>query len=305
MVRTTLSDWLKHGEGGVAITGASGWIGGSMVHVALEAGASRLRLFGSETRTIEIAGRPLAIEPLKNAAPLGDGEWLVVHAAVAGLAREADPERQRALNDGILADILDLASETQVRRLVHASSGAVHRPPDHGSDHWRRYGLMKRDHEAVVRAWSRKTGAPILLPRIFNVGGPYITHASNYALGDFIQQARAKGSIAMTARRPVLRSYVHVLELARVTFGLALDDGAPEAFDTGGPETVELGDLARAVGRALGLADLRIDRPAPETDEPDRYVGDNRVFQDTLARLGDRPASLEQIILDTAAWIPA
>jgi nucleoside-diphosphate-sugar epimerase len=141
------------------------------------------------------------------------------------------------------------------------------------------------------------------MPRIFNVGGPYITSARNYALGDFIAQARETGAIAIGARRPVLRSYVHVLELARVTFALALDDGAPETFDTGGPEIIEMTGLAEAVGRALDLPDLEIVRPLLESDTPDRYVGDGRLFQETLARLGGQPVALEQIIRDTAAWM--
>jgi len=272
-----------------------------MAHVALQAGATRLRLFGSEARTIHIAGRPVTVEPLQNAAPLGGGEWLVVHAAVAGATRETNLQRQRALNDGMLADVLGLTATGHVRRLAHASSGAVYHPPGEGSAVAQAYRELKSDQETLVRTWSRRTGVPILLPRIFNVGGPYITHARNYALGDFIQQARRTGRIVIGARKPVVRSYVHVLELARVTYALALDDDAPEAFDTAGPEAVELGQLAQAVGRALDLPHLEVVRPAPDTDAADRYVGDGRVFQQTLARLEAAPVSLEQIVRDTTA----
>ena len=300
-----LVDWLN-GGGGVAITGASGWIGRAMAHAALEAfgpaPATRLRLFGSRPCPIDIAGRTLPVESLGRAAPLAQGEWLVLHLAVAGADRAADPDGLRALNEAMLADALALAGTAQVRRLVGASSGAVYQAGQ-GSREKQAYSDLKRDQETIVRAWAQKTGVPLLLPRIFNVGGPYMTNPGNYALGSFIQQALAGGVIGIGARRPVLRSFVHVLELARVVFDLALDDAAPLAFDTAGPEVVEMADLAVAVGRALDLPSLEVSRPALDTADEDRYVGDGRLYQAALARMAARPVGLDQIIRDTATWL--
>jgi nucleoside-diphosphate-sugar epimerase len=302
----TFADWLDGGRGGVAITGASGWIGRAMAHVALAAmgpdPGGRLRLFGSRPRPIEIAGRTLPLESLNNAPPLGDGEWLVLHLAVAGADRAADPDALRALNEAMLADALALAGTGRVRRLVCASSGAVYQVSQESPER-QAYGDLKRDQEAIARAWARNTGVPLLLPRIFNVGGPYMTNPGAYALGSFIQQALAGGAIGIGARRPVLRSYVHVLELARVVFDLALDAAAPLAFDTAGPEVVEMADLAAAVGRTLDLPGLRVSRPPLEAAGEDRYVGDGRLYQAALARTGAQPVGLDEIIRDTAAWL--
>lgn len=302
-----LEDWLRSGDRGVAITGASGWIGRAMAHVVLEAmkdaGAGRLRLFGSRAQDIDIAGRALALEPLKGARPLGDGEWLVLHMAVVGADRIADPQALRAANEAMLADTLALAATGAVRRLIHASSGAVYDPPGHGSAERQAYSLLKRDQELIAHAWSRKSGAPVLAARIFNVGGPYITSPQNYALGAFIRQALSDGVIRIGARRPTLRSYVHVLELARVTFAVALPSDAPPTFDTAAPDMVEMADLATAVGRALDLPDLRIERPPMDGGDCDCYVGDGLAYHTALARMGLAPVSLDDIIRDTAAWL--
>jgi nucleoside-diphosphate-sugar epimerase len=300
--------WLDGGGRGVAITGASGWIGRAMAHVALETMAgrpgARLRLFGSRARTIDVAGQPMALESLTDLPPLGDGEWLVLHLAVAGPDRVADPDALRALNDAMLADAFALAQTGQVRRFVCASSGAVYQAGQ-GSPQKQAYSDLKRDHEQIARAWSAKTSVPLLMPRIFNVGGPYMTNPDAYALGSFIRQAEAGGAIRIEARRPVIRSYVHGLELARVVFELAFDEGAPLAFDTAGPEWVEMADLARAVGRVLAIPTLQIVREALETGEEDRYLGDGGVYQATLAGLGAAPIGLDDIIRDTAAWLRA
>jgi nucleoside-diphosphate-sugar epimerase len=296
-------DWLAGRRGGVAITGASGWIGRAMAHVALRALGSeqtdRLRLFGARAREIHVAGQTLPLESLTNASPLGEGEWLVLHLAIAGADRVAEPQALRALNEGLLAEAFALASTGDVRRLVSASSGAVYQAGQGGPDK-QAYSDWKRDQEQIARAWAAKTGVPLLIPRLFNVGGPYMTHPERYALGDFIGQARASGVIRIGADRPVLRSYVHGLELARVVFDLALADAPTITFDTAGTEVVEMADLARAVGRALGVA-VTVERPPIRADGQDRYVGDGTLYQATLAAMGAAPIGLEEIIRDTAA----
>lgn len=304
-VSARLVDWLGDSDRGVAITGASGWIGRAMVHCVVEAAGHalpKLRLFGSEPRVVEVAGRSLPVEALQGAPPLGGGEWLVLHLAVAGPDRLSDTDALRALNNAMLGDVLALAGTGQVRRLVCASSGAVYQV-GWGSPERQAYCDLKREQEARVRTWADERGAPLLLPRIFNVGGPYMTHPGSYALGDFIRQARAGGVIEIGARRPVLRSYVHVLELAAVVFDLALGEAPVLAFDTAGPQVVEMGDLAAAVGRVLDLPHLAIRRPALEAGAEDRYVGNGVVYRAALARMGAEPIALDEIIRDTAEWL--
>jgi nucleoside-diphosphate-sugar epimerase len=296
---TTFADWTAGRKGGVAITGASGWIGSAVVDFLLRASPSEtpipLRLFGSRPRKLEITGRRLPVESLCDAAPLGAGDWLIVHLAVLG----GEPDGLKAANDALLDQAFGLAQTGSVRRFVYASSGAVYQTE--GSVRKRAYAEMKRAQEDDVRAWAGRTGAPILIPRIFNVGGPYINHIQAYALGDFIQQALAGGAIRIEARQAVVRSYVHLFEFARVMLDLALNGEDALAFDTAGSEIVEMADLAQAVGRAMGL-DLDIHRPPMEPGE-DRYVGDGAVYEAALARSGAAPIGLDRIIRDTAAYL--
>ena len=292
-------DWSRGRRRGVAITGASGWIGRAMAHAALSAGGEApLRLFGSRAGRIQVAGRDVAIEPLADAAPLGDGEWIVLHMAVAGADRVAEPQALRALNDGLLADAFRLTEGAQVRRFVSASSGAVHRLSQGGPEK-QAYAALKHGQEQAARDWAGQTGTPLLIPRIFNVGGPYMNHAGRYALGDFVQQALSGGVIEIGATRPVIRSYVHALELARVVLDLALADEAEITVETQGTETVEMAGLARSVGRALGL-DVDIRRAPMTSQEEDRYVGDGTLYR---AALDAEPIGLDQIIRATAAWL--
>lgn len=300
----TVVDWLGARKGGVAITGASGWIGAAAAEVVLRALPTRsdiaLRLFGSAPCTLEIGGRGVTIEPLDGAAPLGPGEWVVLHFAVVGADRLGDdPEALKPANAYLLDHALALAETGSVRRFVYASSGAVYQTG--GSLKQRAYREMKQAQEELIQAWSSRTGAPLLMPRIFNVGGPYINHIRAYALGDFIAQAEATGVIRIEARRAVIRSYVHVHELARVILDSALDADGSITFDTAGAEVVEMAGLAQAVARALDRP-IEIERRPMEPGE-DRYVGDGRLYQSALARSGAAPIGLDRIIRDTAAFM--
>ena len=108
----------------------------------------------------------------------------------------------------------------------------------------------------------------------------------------------------MAAERGVFRSYVHVLELARVLFDQALDTARPQiGFDTCGREIVEMGELARTVAEAVGGGAIRIERPALRPEDPDWYVGSAPAYRTALLRSGAAACDLRTIVRDTAHYL--
>jgi nucleoside-diphosphate-sugar epimerase len=311
MPRCKFAAWLAHPSSCVAIVGASGWVGMALVDQVLAAcpdlPPDRLRLFGSSVRDLKIGGRQVRIEALDALPGLGNGDWLVLHAGIIGADRVegGDLAEVRRRNDAMLDQVLALAETGRTRRLVAFSSGAAHRP-EAGSPARRAYAAMKRDHEDIAVEWARRTGRAVLIPRIFNLGGPFINHAEAYALGDFILALSRHGQIAIGAADPVFRSFVHVSEMARVILDMATDEAqSAEPFDVGGAEVVELGALALAVGQALGRADGTIERPEPGDGAGDWYVGDSRRYQSALFRRGEHPTPLARTVADTVAYLKA
>jgi len=299
--------WLANPDCGVAIVGATGWVGRAMVHAVLAAAPDlppgRLRLFASARRPLTMAGHALKIENMEAGAALEPGRWLVVHAGVIGgdASREGEIRRR---NDELLDRVMDLAAQADTERLVVVSSGAAgfaSEPPAPKAA----YAWMKREHEDRVGDWSCKAGVRTLVPRIFNLGGPYMTFAPNYALGDFILRLSRDRHLSISAPHPVFRSYVHVLEAARTLLDMAVDqreDGEP--FDVIGDRIVELGELANHVKLGLGAPDAEIVRPAP-VDGIDWYVGDGRRYQTALFKAGRNPTPLTTIVRDTIHYLHA
>ena len=311
MPRCKFAAWLARPSSCVAIVGASGWVGMALADHVLavrpDLPPHRLRLFGSSRRALELRGQRPLIEPLDAMARLGNGEWLILHAAIVGGDRVegGDLLEVRRRNDALLGRVLALADTGETRRLVAFSSGAVGRP-DIGSPDRLAYTAMKRDHEATVAEWARRTGKPVLIPRVFNLGGPFINHTEAYALGAFILAFAQRGRITIGAVDPVFRSFVHVSEMARVILDMAVNETqSADPFDVGGAEVVELGALARAVGQTLGRSDPPIDRAEPGEGPGDWYVGDGRRYQNALFRRGEHPTPLAQTVADTVAYLAA
>jgi len=113
----------------VLITGASGFLGGHLTEVFLEAGHSVRALVRRTSRTdkLERPGVDIVVGDLKDEEALRtavDGVQVVVHAAstMAGI-----PEEYREATIGGTRSLLGAAQEAGVRRFVHISSIGVHR----------------------------------------------------------------------------------------------------------------------------------------------------------------------------------
>lgn len=306
-------DAVRHGSLGIALTGAGSWLGRAFLALLVQEDAlpraEKLRLFASSERTIRLGGRSVVIEKLADATPLSGGPWLMFHFAFLGKERTGDMSFADfiAANDAVLVETLRIASPASDLRLVFTSSGAAYAvdPDIPAGDPSNPYGWCKAAHERRLTMWCRERGVPLIIPRIFNIGGPYINKTASYALSSFIQSARTQGAIRIVAQRPTYRSYVHVNELLDLLASVALHhiSEEPLAFDTAGCDIVEMQDLAESVRAALNNATVQIDRPALSADTTDRYVGDGCLYRSMVHARGRTVTALGRIVTDTDAYL--
>ncbi len=163
------------------------------------------------------------------------------------------------------------------------------------------YGGLKRDQETRLANWAQQRDKRAVIARIFNLAGPHISLAKEYALASFIQHALAKRPIAIKAPHLVVRSYVATSELMSLAISLLL--AAPSGvarFDSGG-EPLEMQDVARAVADQLGP--VPIVRPPVDPATVDRYVGDTAAYRDLLAEHSIEPTSFARQVAETVAFV--
>ncbi len=129
----------------VALTGATGFLGGHLAHMLLQRGAQVVALTraGSDTRRLAQAGARCVVAPLDDVAALARGcagADVVFHLAGA-VDFGSDWQRFHAVNVGGTGNILEAARAAGVPRLVHTSSivavgGSATAVPLDESAHW-------------------------------------------------------------------------------------------------------------------------------------------------------------------------
>ena len=309
----SLASAVAAGDLGIAMTGAGSWFGQAFLALLDAEGAigaqTSIRLFGQSSRTTAFGGRTFPVEALATAAPLSSGPWLLLHFAFLGKEHTASLSASAfvAANDAILSHVQRITEPARDVRLIFTSSGAVYDSlrrltPDRDANP---YGWCKVAHERALTDLCVARNIPIVIPRVFNIGGPFANKVESYALSSFILAAQRTGVIGIAATRPTFRSYVHVNELLGVLCDAALaqPSGPPFIFDTEGSEAVEMGDLALAVANELSPLSIRVERAVSVSAEPDRYVGDGAIYRALLHRHGRTIAPLDAIIRDTARGV--
>lgn len=269
----------------------------------------------------ELVGPGVELVTLDVAAPhavLPRADY-VIHAANTTDARAyaANPLRERA---AILAAaerfVARAAIDCPAARIVYASSGAVYGQqvadvaglaedaPFTGAEEMvaykRDYAEAKRHAEAVIAAYGRSHSARVAIARCFAFVGPYLPRDQHFAIGNFLADGLAGRPVAVTARAPVIRSYMHADDLVRWLMAIA-DAATPKCpiFNVGSDEGVDVADVARRVAARCGVpahvpdrAATPLDRYVPSIDKGREALGLSLLPLDaaidaTLARLGE------------------
>jgi len=186
----------------------------------------------------------------------------------------------------------------RIKSLIFPSSGAIYNQNN-------LYAQNKINDELYFLELSKKYNFNIMIPRIFNLGGPFINKPESYALNNFILQAKANKKIIINANNDVIRSYIHVNNLIDLFFKWLIDKDkeTPLIFDVSHPNKIEIKDLAQKIIEVLKI-DCEVISPNYNSQNPsDDYVGDSRKISSLCKRYQIDLENLEQIILDTNLFL--
>lgn len=297
------------------ITGATGWLGRVTAELLLRAlgqdFGKRVTLCASKAGAIRLSDglpRPLMALDEVPQASVAPAQCIVFHYAfltkdrVEGLDRDQYIARNRRISESV-ASIL---GRNSVRGLILASSGAVydHLRPGRGDESARLYGQLKAQDEEHFGALCGPTGTRLVVPRLFNLSGPYINKFEKYVLSAIIADVLARRPVALYAKKRVFRSYCYIEDVLDLCIRLVFQATADQAvFDTVGDEIVEVGELAERIIEVLGGGPIEIRRPVLEDVADDYYVGDPNLFPRLMSALGCVPAGLNEQIERTAHYM--
>jgi uncharacterized protein YbjT (DUF2867 family) len=234
----------------LAVTGGTGFVGGRLLDLAIEAGHEVRAL----TRRPQADLRGVtwvegALDQPESLDLLVEGAASVIH--VAGVINAPDPTGFEAGNVTGTAAIVDAAEQAGVQRFVHVSSLAAREPK------LSIYGATKAGSEAVIGA-STMSSAIVRPPAVYGPGDKETLELFRMARRGFVLLP-PKGRLSL----------IHVDDLARLLLALA-DPAAPRGLliepDDGrhGGWTHE--EFGRALGKALGRKVATVSTPRPLLD---------------------------------------
>ncbi len=192
------------------------------------------------------------------------------------------------VNVGATARLLDYARTAGARRFVLASSATVYRaspqPLDESSplDPRSLYGASKRGAELLCEAFSELV--PCTALRLFTVYG---AGQRGRLVADLIERVREGRAVTVQGREGVLLSPIHVGDVAAVMHeAIGRDRPGFELVNVGGAERLGVGQLAEAIGDALGRAPTlsHVDGP-----EPGGWVADLTRLRELYGPFEPRP----------------
>lgn len=276
-------------EDRIVITGASGWLGQSLLHELNLADPTlipdRVLALGSRARDIELLdGTRVPIREWNDAVVETFHPTIAVHLAylTADRLRETKDEAYAATNRELSDRGLTLQELPGLRAFMFASSGAATVAGAATALGQHPYAQQKADDERAYLNSNATGTTPTLAARLWSVSGPYCTRPQAYAFSDMIVKARAGEQIAVAAPGEVRRRYVDAGEFLAACLALNLR-GHSGIVNSAGDE-VEMRELAAVISATLGgtftapIIDSRI--PA------DHYLADPSDMESAAEVLG-------------------
>lgn len=321
--------WAALRDARILVTGASGFVGGWL----LDSLARARRDHGLRTEAVVVTrdrARLAARRPW-----IADASW--VHVIIADVrdlrvggdlthvihcASAATPEANRDDPAGVCdlivrgtARVMEVARACRAGRVLHLSSGAVHRSPlaappldpetaaaDAASvSAADLFGHAKRLAEAIALRGGPNGEPGAIAARCFALLGPGLPLDGTFAAGNFVRDLLTGGPITVHGDGRARRTYLHAIDLAVWCWVLLLEARGGTAWDVGGTEEVSVGELAERVAACRGGVRVQV-QGAVGHGPPDRYVPDVRPAAHAL---GLTPRiSLGDALRRTIAWYP-
>lgn len=320
--------WETLREARVLVTGGTGFVGRWLVETLLRANA--LHDLGVQvtvlTRDASAATRVtphLAAEPALRYVE-GDVRDFsapgslthVVHGATAASAA-LNASRPDEMLDVIVEGTrraLAVAAGSGADRFLFLSSGAVYgtQPPElervgegcRGApdplDVRSAYAEGKRAAELLCAIAARETGMAWVSARLFAFVGPGLPLDAHFAAGNFLRDALAGGPIRVGGDGTPYRSYLHAADLAAWCWRLLCHGRSGVAYNVGAERAVSVGELARMVAAAAGVAPVVTTMDAVPGVPASRYVPDCSRARNELGL--DAWIPLEDAVARTLAW---
>jgi len=311
---------LKDKYSKALVTGGAGFIGSHLVEELLKEGLEvvsidnylagkkeNLARFHDYAHFFEVNCDVTDYDNLKK---YFDGVDIVFHeAASKKTICLNDPRKDLLINGGGTFNVLELARDFGVKKVVHASTGSVYgegryfpQDEEHPLNPTSYYGVSKLAGEKYVRAFCDLYDMDCTMLRYFHVYGP---RQENSDVGGVVS---IFGRRVINGEPPIIhgdgtqqRSFTYVKDLVNANMLVAMADGTKgEVYNCASGINITVGELAEKVKEHFGRKDLQI-------IYDDWTVGDIKIFNvsnEKIKKLGHEfKWSFDDGLKETLDWL--
>ena len=301
-----LTDPKKISENNISfiITGSSGWLGRATLEYFYKIFQDRVGEFvfpiSSSQKNIKLSNN-FSIKTYEYSHSFNKNKTYIIfhygYATKDKLAILSDDEFNK--NCQKINDSLDkIIKNYRIDSLIFPSSGAIYNQSN-------LYAKNKINDELYFLELSKKYNFNIMIPRIFNIGGPFINKPQDYALSNIILQVKTNKKIIINANNDVIRSYIHVENLIDLFFKWLIDNNkeTPLIFDVSSPHKIEIKDLAKKISEILKF-NCEINSPNYNSQNPsDDFVGNSTIMLSLFEKYQITMLDINKIISDTNYYL--
>lgn len=284
------------------VTGGAGFIGSHLVEELLRQGLEVVSIdnyFAGKRENLSqfhdydnFCEADCDVTDYENLKKYFDGVDIVFHeAASKKTICLSDPRKDLSINAGGTFNILELARDFHVKKVVHASTGSVYgeaeyfpQDEEHPLNPTSYYGVSKLAGEKYVRAFCDLYDMDCTILRYFHVYGP---RQENSDVGGVVS---IFGRRILNGEAPIIhgdgtqqRSFTYVKDLVDANMLVAMAEGTRgEAYNCASGINVTIEELAEKVKEHFGRKDLK-------TIYDEWTIGDIKTFDvsnEKLKKLG-------------------
>ena len=240
----------------VCITGATGWLGQSLLHARQDFLVQhQFDVFGrTESEILTDSGKSIRTHlfDLKKIASKQYDIFAPLAFATRDKALKMSDQDYIDVNKAIVFDAVSVIRAGKVGSVLNISSGVVIQKSESQliDRSYLIYADLKRFQEDLFSSACDSVGIPFINCRVFSLSGQDMKEPSKYAIGDLVYQAISNGSIQLSSKGLVVRRYMDSRDLMTLLLEY-VRRGDSVSVESGG-EKVDLIQLARQVLKLYG-----------------------------------------------------
>lgn len=289
----------------VCITGATGWLGQSLLHANRDSLAQlQFDAFGrSECEIRTDSGKSIQnhLFDLKKITSKEYDIFAPLAFATRDKALQMNDQDYIDLNKAIVSDAVNIIRAGKVGSVLNISSGVVIQKSETQflDSSYSIYADLKCFQEDLFSSACDSMGIPFINCRVFSLSGQDMKEPTKYAIGNLLYQAISTGSIQLSSKGLVIRRYMDSRDLMTLLLEYIMR-GNSVSVESGG-EKVDLIQLARQILIQYGYSPDSITFADSNVAQSNSYFSSKNHFEKiagetsyALAGITDQIANVER-----------